>query len=98
MAFENWGQLVAEHCDSSPVVTLAREDYLCVGSFFVAGRPWMDLMASEQKMAEVAFVLRPEWATVDLVHSSLGLQACAATPQADPTSCLLWTHVASGRD
>jgi hypothetical protein len=55
-------------------------------------------MASEQTMVEVPFVLRPDWATVDLAHSSLGLQACVGTPQAGQTFCLLWIRVASDKD
>ena len=58
----------------------------------------MVLAASQQTMAEVAFVLRPDWATVDLAHSSLGLQAFVVTPQAGQPFCWLWIRVASDKD
>jgi hypothetical protein len=54
-------------------------------------------VASEQTMREVASVLRLDWASADLAHSLLGLQACVATPQADQTFCLLSIHVASDK-
>ena len=49
-------------------------------------------------MAEVASVLRPGWATVDLAHSLLGLPAFVATPLAGQPFCLLWIRVASDMD
>jgi hypothetical protein len=49
-------------------------------------------------MAEVAFVPRLDWATVGLAHSSPGLQAFVATPQADQPFCLLWSRAASDKD
>jgi hypothetical protein len=51
-------------------------------------------MALERTMVEAAFVPRPDWATGDRAHFSLGLQACVETPQAGPTFCLQSIHAA----